>query len=140
MAHFPQRSPFFGIFDELLQGPFNGVLGSDSIDRRPRVNVVETAENFRLEMAAPGLAKEDINIKLEEDQLSISVEKTVENVEGETYRRREFDYAQFTKRFTLPDTIDTGKISAAFDKGILVLHLPKRAEAKPEPAKTIEIK
>jgi HSP20 family protein len=108
---------------------------------QPAVNVKEDADGFSLALASPGYAKEDIEIKIDENILTISSDKKEDNTgkEGEKYTRREFKYASFKRTFTLPDTVDATKIEASYDNGILHINIPKKEEAKPLPARTIEI-
>ena len=104
----------------------------------PSVNVAENAAEFRLEVAAPGLAKEDFKINVEDVTLTISADKkAAEAKEGEKYIRREFGYSTFKRTFTLPETVDVTSIKAAYENGILVLSLPK-VEVK-KTSTTVEI-
>ena len=106
----------------------------------PAVNVKETEDNFLLELAVPGLKKEDFNVKVEEGVLTISAERKAEETENkEGYTRREFYYRNFTRRFTLPEAADENAITATYTDGILAVTLPKKEEAKPQPARLIEI-
>ena len=107
----------------------------------PAVNVKEDADAFNLEMAAPGYEKGDFNLVVEEDVLTISTTATeaTEAKEGEKYTRKEFKYGSFKRTFNLPDTVDSAKIAANYTNGILTLSIPKKEEAKPLPARTIEI-
>lgn len=106
----------------------------------PAVNVKETEDDFQLELAVPGLKKEDFNLKVEEGILSISAErKNEETVKKDGYTRREFGYSNFTRRFTLPESAEDSTISATYTDGILIVTLPKKEEAKPQPARLIEI-
>jgi HSP20 family protein len=107
----------------------------------PAVNIIETNNEFLLELAAPGMKKSDFNIEVDNKMLSISSEVS-ENNETETrsYTRREFGYASFKRTFNLPETVDASKVSASYTDGILMVNLPKREEAIPKPPKRIEIK
>ena len=88
--------------------------------------MAENAAEFRLEVAAPGLAKEDFKINVEDVTLTISADKkAAEAKEGEKYIRREFGYSTFKRTFTLPETVDVTSIKAVYENGILVLTLPK---------------
>jgi HSP20 family protein len=106
----------------------------------PAVNIMEDNDGYTIEVAAPGLNKKDFNIHLENNVLTISSERedNVENNEGTTFRR-EFSYNSFKRSFSLPDSIDTEKIKASHKEGILYLALPKREEAKVQPARQIAI-
>ncbi|WP_031529467.1 Hsp20/alpha crystallin family protein [Dyadobacter crusticola] len=125
---------FFGkdLFNELNTPAFSGSV--------PAVNVVESKEGFRIEVAAPGLQKSDFKLNLEKNQLTISAHKDQKSEEaGEKYTRREFKYNSFQRTFTLPNSIDGEKIEANYADGILSIVLPKREEAKEKPARQIEI-
>jgi HSP20 family protein len=114
---------------------------SDTNTTLPAVNIKENADAFMVEMAAPGMAKEDFKIELNNDLLTISSEKKneKETKEGETYTRREYSYQSFSRSFTLPNTVDGEKISAKYENGVLSIEIPKKEEAKPKPAKQISI-
>ena len=106
----------------------------------PMVNIKETAEDYFVEMAVPGLKKSDFNIVLDNQVLSISTEtEEQKDLKEDNYTRREFGYASFKRSFTLPETVDEGKIKAKYDEGILSINLPKKEEAKQKPARSIKI-
>ena len=105
----------------------------------PAVNVEETDKEYRIEVAAPGLEKEDMQVSVEDGVLTISSEKEAENEEKkENYIRREFGHASFRRSFTLPDEVSAEKISAKHKTGVLQVILPK-AEVKVNPSKEIKI-
>lgn len=105
----------------------------------PAVNIVEGESGFRLEVAAPGLKKEDFKINLENNVLSISAQKEQKTEETtEKYTRKEFSFNSFRRSFTLPNTIDGEKIAATYTDGVLNVELPKKEEAKKTP-RLIEI-
>ena len=108
----------------------------------PSVNIKENDEGFEVEVAAPGFSKADFKIEQERDTLIISSDKQVDNEtkEGQQFTRREFSYQSFSRSFTLPNTADSEKIAAKYENGILKVTIPKKEEAKPKPAKVIEIK
>lgn len=106
----------------------------------PAVNIVEGKENFRIELAVPGLTKEDFRIKVEQDVLTISCEKKKsEEHNGENYTRQEFSYNSFSRSFTLPESIQVEKIGAEYKDGILMVNLPKKEEAKVAPSREIQV-
>ena len=106
----------------------------------PAVNIKETANDFILELAIPGMKKSDFIIDVENKILSISSEVTKEQEEkDEIYTRREFGYSSFKRTFTIPDSIESDKVKATYEDGILMVTLPKREEAKQKPPKRIEI-
>lgn len=107
----------------------------------PSVNIKERDDAFEVEMAAPGLGKDDFKIELINDVLTITSDKRVENEtkEGERFTRREFSYQSFSRSFTLPNSVDNDKIKAKYSNGILSILIPKREEAKAKPARKIAI-
>ena len=107
----------------------------------PAVNILENEESFVIEVAAPGMTKENFTVNLDGDHLLISSELKKETNENETnYSRREFSYQSFQRSFTIPEgTVDGEKIMAKYTDGILKVTLPKREEFKPRPAKRIDI-
>ncbi|MDD3489370.1 MAG: Hsp20/alpha crystallin family protein [Paludibacter sp.] len=107
----------------------------------PSVNIKENADAFMVEVAAPGFEKGDFKIELNLNTLSISSEKKVEaeTKEGEVFTKREFSYQSFSRSFTLPQIADGDRIEANYQNGILTVLIPKREEAKPKPARMIEI-
>lgn len=141
----PNRSsnlPMWSLIDDIFNGGLPSVFSQNfnSGISLPMVNIKETAEAYFVEMAVPGLKKSDFHIDLDNQVLSISTETEHENeLKEENYTRREFGYSSFKRSFTLPETVDDGKIKAEYDEGILSLHLPKREEAKQKPARSIKI-
>lgn len=106
----------------------------------PGVNITETDEDFKVEVAAPGMKREDFNVELDNDTLIISTEKSHTGEEKEkNYHRREFSFESFKRSFYLPNTVEADKIRATYKNGILNLVIPKKEEAKRKPAKRIEI-
>ena len=107
----------------------------------PSVNVKENSEEYRVEVAVPGFEKEDFNIELNKNLLTISSEKKEEKEtnEDEQFTKREFSYQSFSRSFTLPVTVESEKISAKYEHGILEIIIPKKEEAKPKPVKQISI-
>lgn len=98
----------------------------------PAVNVKENDGAFAIEVAAPGLKKEDFKLSLHENRLSISTKKEQSTEEKtEQYTRQEFNYSSFQRTFTLPKSVDGEKIEATYSDGILHVNLPKKEEVKP---------
>lgn len=136
-----RRTAFPGMVDEffgkdLLSNFFDTQTGISM----PSVNIIEGKNDFRIEVAAPGLEKKDFKINLENNVLTISSEKEVKNEQADdNYMRREFSYSSFQRSFALPNTVDAEKISANYKDGVLNLVIPKKEEAKEKPARTISI-
>ena len=106
----------------------------------PKVNIKETANDFAVEMAVPGLKKSDFQIDIDNQVLSISTETKEDNEhKEENYTRREFGYSSFKRTFTLPESVNADKINASYNEGILSILLPKKEEAKQKPARSIKI-
>jgi HSP20 family protein len=120
---------FFNHLDTMFPAKsFNNV----AYNNIPAVNVKEDEGAFQIEVAAPGLKKEDFKLSLHENRLTISAkqeEKTEEKTEK--YSRQEFNYASFQRTFTLPKNVDGEKIEASYTDGILHVGLPKKEEIKP---------
>ncbi|MEA1787105.1 Hsp20/alpha crystallin family protein [Arenibacter sp. GZD96] len=106
----------------------------------PPINIQENERDFILELAVPGRKKEDFNIEIDKDILTVSAEQKTENTtEEETYTRREFGYSAFKRAFTLPETVNVEAVNAVYEDGILRFALPKKEEALPKPKRFIEI-
>lgn len=119
---------FTDVFDSILNDTF---IGDKLVSRAPAVNIAETDNQFQIELAVPGLKKEDFKINLEKNILSVSAEKKAEDAaEGKKYSKREFSYNSFARTFTLPETVDYANIQAEYTDGILKLNIAKKEEAK----------
>ena len=108
----------------------------------PAVNIKETGDSFLVEMAAPGMEKKDFKVELDGNALTISSEKQNESEEkeGENYSRKEFNYQSFYRTFHLPkEVVNSDKIKAKYENGLLRLEIPKREEAKQKPVRLIDI-
>ena len=143
-----KRSDFFpglNMFDDFFSRDLLnwGLNNSSSTNTTiPLVNLKETADNFEVEMAAPGMSKEDFKVELDGTTLAISSEKKNESEvrEGERYTRREFSYQSFQRSFQLPkEVVDADKIEAKYENGVLRLLIPKKEEARPKPPRMIQI-
>lgn len=112
----------------------------------PSINVIETEKDYKIEVAAPGMTKEDFNVQLDEDDnLVIAMEKKTENEDKKDknearYLRREFSYAKFQQTMILPENVDKDNISAKVEHGVLNIVIPKKAvDETPKASKVIEI-
>jgi HSP20 family protein len=108
----------------------------------PAANIKETPENYLVEVAAPGMTKNDFKIELEGNVLTISSEKSdhSETKEDEKYTRKEFSYQSFQRIFNLAkDVVDAEKIEAKYENGLLHLLIPKKEEAKQKGPRLIKI-
>jgi len=119
-------------FNDVFESIFNDTFFNDRmITRVPAVNISESENSYHVELAAPGLKKEDFKLNLERNQLTISVEQQSEqNDSQKSYNKREFSYSSFVRSFTLPDSADHSQIDASYADGILRIDIAKREEAK----------
>ncbi|MCL4481464.1 MAG: Hsp20/alpha crystallin family protein [Bacteroidetes bacterium] len=124
---------------ELLDWNNTGFSAEDST--LPAVNILEDENRIQIEVAAPGMKKDDFKVELNQNRLTVSAESEKESNEtNERYSRKEFNYRSFTRQFNVPvETINGDQIQASYKDGILMLTLPKREELKPKPARAIEI-
>ena len=122
-------NPFFNdFFSSILNDSY---LGDRSANQVPAVNIAETDNNFQIELAAPGLTKEDFKISLDKNVLTVSVDKKAENVEeGKKITKREYTFQSFSRSFTLPEIADNSNIEAEYNNGILKLVVAKKEDAK----------
>ena len=136
-----------------LPGILDDFFGNEWVDKTsstaPAVNVIETDKEYKVEIAAPGLTRDDFKIDINEDnELTVSMEKKVEkNEESEkegkkhTYLRREFSYSSFRQRMILPDNVNVDNIDAKMENGVLTIDIPKKTEEeKRKNMRQIEIK
>ncbi len=106
----------------------------------PAVNITEGATDYKIEVASPGLQKEDFKIDLENDILTISSEKKQSSEEkSEKFMRREFSYNSFRRSFILGDTVEEDKINASYKDGILLVSIPKKERSKEKSNREISI-
>jgi HSP20 family protein len=97
-----------------------------TINKVPGVNILETETDYKIELAVPGLTKEDFQINLKKDTLSVWAEKKVsETEEKKDYTRREFDYFSFARSFVLPESVNADNITAEYVNGILNITIGK---------------
>ena len=123
-----------------LPGILDDFFGNEWVDKTsstaPAVNVIETDKEYKVEIAAPGLTRDDFKIDINEDnELTVSMEKKVEkNEESEKegkkhpYLRREFSYSSFRQRMILPDNVNVDNIDAKMENGVLTIDIPKKTE------------
>lgn len=131
--------PFPSIIDEFLKPDWLG--GMQTMQATiPAVNIKESTTSFLIELAAPGKSKEDFNVEIDHNMITISSETKQEaEVQEGKYTRKEFNYSSFRRVFTLPETINTDSIHASYENGVLKIDLPKKKEALPKPKRLIEI-
>jgi HSP20 family protein len=138
-------SPLPTLFDDFFSRDlfnWNNSNYSESNTTIPAVNIKETAESYEVEVAAPGMTKNDFKVELDGNLLTISSQKRNQEEEKEEgkFFRREFSYQSFQRSFTLQkDVVDIDKIEARYENGLLHLLIPKKEEAKQKGPRLIEI-
>lgn len=122
-------APYFNnVFDSLFS---EAVSKNKMVDKSPNVNIHENETAYVIELAAPGLKKEDFQINLKKDMLSVWAEvKRDETQVAKDYTRKEFDFSSFARSFNLPETADGEKITAEYKDGILVINIGKKDDTK----------
>lgn len=135
LVKFPTRAvntdavnPFVNnVFDNLFTDSF---ISDRLVTRVPAVNIVESDSAFQLELAAPGLKKEDFIISVDKNLITISAEKQVAAESADkSYSKREFNYSSFSRSFTLPDVVNYNNIDASYVDGVLFVKIGKKEDA-----------
>lgn len=129
---------FPAVMDEMFKDWMGGTQMVNKVV--PPVNIRENENGFTVELMAAGLKKEDLNIEVDNELLTISAEIKAENNEdGGKFTKREFGLTSFKRSFHLPETVNEEGINAVYEDGILKLTLPKKDEALPKAKRLIEI-
>lgn len=129
------------VFPSLINEFFNDDFGMNFINRShsvPSVNSLENNDSFEIDLAVPGMKKEDFSIELNDKILVISSESS-NNIENDNMRLNEFNFSSFQRSFRVPDSVDQDKIKANYKNGILKIKLPKRKENISKPNRVINI-
>ncbi len=115
--------------------------GRMNLETLPSLNIREEKNNYLVELAAPGLKKDDFNIDVEGNVVTISCDKESETREEreEEFMRTEYDYSCFSRSFTLPETADAAKIHAKYNDGILRLEIPKLADVLKQKMQKVKV-
>jgi HSP20 family protein len=120
---------------------FNQLKSTNGNVNSPAVNIVEDDKGYSIEVAAPGIARKDFNIEIENDVLTISTEQKESKEESKkNFLRREFNFKSFKRSFELPESVNQEGIKAIHDAGILTLTLPKKEEEVQKAPRQIEVK
>lgn len=129
----PLLTSFFG--KELAPDDFSG--NSFSV---PAVNVAEFGDKYQIEVAAPGLSRDDFKVEIKNNVLIVTSEKEEKKEETErTFHRKEFSFYSFKRSFALPEQVDADQIKATHEHGVLKIDIPKKEEARQKPARSIQI-
>lgn len=133
-----KQSPITGIWSNILDQDFFGMPSYEhAAHTLPKVNIIEDDNGYKIELAVPGFEKNDFNIEVDDDVISISLEKEIDATT--TYNKREFNFGSFKRAFNLPESAHSAKISANYTSGILNILIPKKEEAKPIPTRIIKV-
>ena len=142
MTGLMRRNNFFDDFFTKELFDFNNAGFAQSGITQPSVNVKDMNDGFEIQVAAPGMKKEDFTVNLDRNVLTISSEKQTQNEEKDedgNFSRREFNYSSFRRSFTLPEAVEQEKIEATYEDGLLKITVPKK-EQSTRMLKTIEVK
>ncbi len=129
------------VFPSLMNEFFNDDFGLNFFNRNysvPSVNSIENNDSFEIDLAVPGMKKEEFSIELNDKVLVISSESS-NNIENDNMRLNEFNFSSFQRSFRVPDSVDQDKIKANYKNGILKIKLPKRKESISKPNRVINI-
>ena len=121
-------APYFNnVFDSLFS---DAISKNKMIDKSPNVNIHESENAYVIELAAPGLKKEDFQINLKKETLSVWAEVKKDDAQvGKDFTRKEFDFSSFARSFNLPEQADGDKITAEYKDGILTINISKKDDA-----------
>ena len=133
MTRFNDQNWFPTLFNDFFDNDFWMTSTKKNVTA-PAVNVIDEEKEYKVEVAAPGMTKEDFQIKLDQDNnLIIALEKKTQNKEHDKknhkYLRREFSYSKFQQAFTLPDDVEKDKTTAKMTDGVLTIDIPKKEPA-----------
>lgn len=143
LIKFNNRLPWFNaelsnFFDS--EDLFRDNFWNKSIINQPALNIQETEDAFNIELAAPGLSKEDFKVSIDDGYLNIQSETSSEKEEEEeNYTRKEFNYSSFKRSLLLPESVEQDDVKATYKDGILKLNLAKQEQAKVHTSKAIEV-
>jgi HSP20 family protein len=131
---------FFSDFFDMERTFGTDFMEKDFFKSMPAANIIEDPNQFKVELAVPGMSKQDFHINVENDVLTITAAKKEEKEEkNEKFTRKEFYYGSFERSFTLPNSVASEKIEGKYENGILKLLIPKKEEAKKKLLKEIKI-
>ena len=142
MRRLRSLSPFWNSpMDRFFRSDFPELWTGEMAETIPSLNLTESKNSYIIELAAPGLKKEDFNVNVEGNLLTVSCDKETETKEEKEngFTRREYNYSSFSRTVTLPDYADAEKISAKYIDGVLSLNIPKKPEAQKASTQKIKV-
>lgn len=129
--------------DNIFNDPFfrmKSVIRPNLFNRMPATNIREDKKEYIVEVAAPGMKKNDFQVDIDNGCLEIKVDREKEEKkEGKNYTRREYNYSSFYRSFNLPESVKSENVKAEYENGVLQIHLPKKEETQKKPVKKIQI-
>ena len=128
-----------GWMDRFFDHPIDEFFNAGKISSIPSVNVSERDNEYRISIAAPGLDKTDFKVETDDDMLTISAKKEVEE-KDEKFNRREYNYSSWRRSFHLPEGTDPSSIEAEYKNGELQIHVPRNSEKEPRKLQQINIR
>jgi HSP20 family protein len=137
-----KRDTFPSVFGNLFEDFFrdDAVIPSMVGNSVPAVNISEEKDKYKIEVAVPGMEKNDFKLNLDNNVLTISCEKETKEESGDQkYSRKEFSFTSFQRSFAMPEGVNQEKIDASYKDGLLIIQLPKIAVAEAKPVKNIKI-
>lgn len=135
----PGKRAYHGM-DDMFNWFMNEAPGYGGCNNYPSANIIESDDDFKIEMLVPGLKKKDIRLQIENGILNISHEILTDEQEvQEKYITREFQTREFSRKFKLSDRLASDKIKAKYENGVLTIKVPKKEEAKAKPLQEITI-
>ena len=136
-----KHNPFERVLNDVFGRSISDIVGTDFTHSVPGVNIIDLDDKMLLEMAAPGLEKSDFDVSIEKDILSIAVKKEASSEGNDTIKvtRKEYDFHSFTRKFSIPSTLDKDTLTAKYEYGILLLSINKTKEAVDKSPRSIEI-
>ena len=136
---FPTMQDHLNRMNRLYRESYNPEAAEEALtstNLAPPVDIYEDEQNITLKLEVPGIDEKDIDVRIENNTLTVHGERKLEKEEKEeNFRRVERQYGEFTRSFTLPSSVDLAQVSAHYDKGVLKINLSKKAEAKPKQIK-----
>lgn len=128
------------MIQDMLNSSLSDIIGADFLNTQAASNIIDMDKSYVIELAAPGLKKADFDIQMEKQVLSIAVHKE-SNTQEDTvdYKRREFSYKKFKRRYRLPDTLDLNTVHAQYKNGLLRIEFDKKEKDNSTQNRSIKI-
>lgn len=126
------NNPITEFVDQILNKSVSEVVKRDFVNIKPNVNIIKLEDKYIIQVAAPGLKKDDFSIELNNNKITISTDQNLDEVNQQKYSRREFNFTKFKRSFIVPNNIDKKSIKAKYKLGILEVFLNREAQIEKE--------